>query len=72
VEGLNPYFQKLLLELPKQNSAYIIDYVINELRRENNASVNHVRMIIYAIVDLAKHCKKPDLRKLLKRMCYLI
>lgn len=66
VEGLNPYFHKILLELPKQNSAYIIDYVINDLKRENNASVNYVRMNIYAIVDLAKYCKKQDFRKVTK------
>jgi len=66
VEGLNPYFHKILLELPKQNSAYIIDYVINDLKRENNASVNYVRMNIYAIVDLDKYCKKQDFRKVTK------
>ncbi|MGH9911199.1 MAG: hypothetical protein ACRD5E_05365 [Nitrososphaeraceae archaeon] len=72
VEGLNPYFHKILLELSKQNSTYIIDYVINDLKRENNASINYIRMNIYAIVDLAKYCKKEDIRKLQERMCYLI
>jgi integrase/recombinase XerD len=62
VEGLNPYFHKLLSELPKQNSTYIIDYVVNDLKRGNNASVNYVRINIYAIVDLAKHYGKQDLR----------
>jgi hypothetical protein len=51
------------LELSKQNSTYIIDYVINDLRRENNASINYIRMNIYAIVDLAKYFKKEDIRK---------
>lgn len=63
VEGLNPYFHKILLELSKQNSTYIIDYVINDLKRENNASINYIRMNIYAIVDLAKYFKKEDIRK---------
>jgi hypothetical protein len=66
VEGLNPYFQKLLLGIPQRNAAYIIDFVINELKRENNGSVNYVQMNIYAIVDLVKHYKIPDLRKVTK------
>jgi integrase len=66
VEGLNPYFQRLLLELSKQNSTYIIDFVINELKRENNASVNYVRINIYAIAELVKHSKKSDLKKFIK------
>jgi len=66
VKGLDPYFRKLLLEIPKQNSTYIIDFVTNELKRENNASVNYVRTNIYAIVYLVKHCKKLDLKKFTK------
>ena len=66
VEGLNPYFQRLLLEIPKQNSTLIIDFVINELKRENNASINYVRINIYAIAELVKHSKKSDLRKFTK------
>jgi integrase/recombinase XerD len=66
VEGLNPYFQRLLLEISKQNSTYIIDFVINELKRENNASVNYVRINIYAIAELVKHSKKSDLKKFIK------
>lgn len=58
VEGLNQYFYKLLSELPSRNSVCVTDYVINELKRENNASINYVRMNIYAIVDLIKYCKK--------------
>jgi hypothetical protein len=41
VEGLNPYFRRLLLEISRQNSTYIIDFVINELKRESNASVRN-------------------------------
>ena len=66
VKGLDPYFRKLLFKMPKQNSTYIIDFVINELKRENNASINYVRMNIYAIIDLVKHCKKLDLKKFTK------
>ena len=63
VEGLNPYFRRLVLEISRQNSTYIIDFVINELKRENNASVSYVRINIYAIAELVKHSKKSDLRK---------
>jgi hypothetical protein len=52
IEGLTPYFQQLLLKIPRQNSAYIVDYVINDLKRENNASINYIRMNIYAVVVL--------------------
>jgi hypothetical protein len=62
LEELNPSIRRSLLGISKRNSAYIIDYIINELKRENNASVNYVRMNIYAIVDLVKHCKKSDMR----------
>jgi hypothetical protein len=62
LEGLNPSIRRSLLRISKRNSAYIIDYIINELKRENNASLNYVRMNIYAIVDLVKHCKKSDVR----------
>ena len=62
LEGLNPSIRRSLLGISKRNSAYIIGYIINELKRENNASVNYVRMNIYAIVDLVKHCKKSDMR----------
>ena len=72
VEGLNPYFHKILLELSKQNSTYIIDYVINDLKRENNASINYIRMNIYAIVDLANTARRKTLEKLLEMTCYLI
>jgi integrase len=66
VEGLNPYFRRLVLEISRQNSTYIIDFVINELKRENNASVSYVRINIYAIAELVKHSKKSDLRKFTK------
>jgi hypothetical protein len=66
VEGLNPYFRRLLLEISRQNSTYIIDFVINELKRENNASVSYVRINIYAIAKLVKHSKRSDLRKFTK------
>jgi hypothetical protein len=62
LEGLNPFIRRSLLGISKRNSAYILDYVINELKRENNASVNYVRMNIYAIVDLVKYCKKPNIK----------
>lgn len=62
IEGLTPYFQKLLLKIPTQNSVYIVDYVINDLKKENNASINYIRMNVYAIVDLAIHSKKQDLK----------
>jgi integrase len=62
IEGLTPYFQQLLLKIPRQNSAYIVDYVINDLKRENNASINYIRMNIYAVVDLVIHSKKHDLK----------
>jgi peptidyl-tRNA hydrolase len=55
IEGLTPYFHKLLLGIPRQNSSYIVDYVINDLKRENNASINYIRMNICAIVDLTKN-----------------
>jgi hypothetical protein len=66
VEGLNPYFQRLLLEIPKQNSTYIIDFVTNELKSENNASVNYVQINIYAIAQLVKYNKKLDLKNFTK------
>jgi len=62
LEGLNPSIQRSLLGISKRNLAYIIDYIINELKSENNASVNYVRMNIYAIVDLVKYCKNSDMR----------
>jgi hypothetical protein len=62
LEGLNPSIRRSLLRISKRNSAYIIDYIINELKRENNASLNYARMNIYAIMDLVKHCKKSDMR----------
>jgi hypothetical protein len=62
LEGLNPSIRRSLLGISKRNSACIIDYIINELKRENNASVNYVRMNIYAIIDLVKHCEKSDMR----------
>lgn len=66
IEGLDPYFQKLLLEIPQRNAAHILDYVIDELKRENNASVNYVRTNICAISNLVKHCKKLDFKKVTK------
>lgn len=63
LEGLNPSIRRSLLGISERNSIYIIDFVINELRKENNASLNYVRMNVYAIVDLVNHCKKSDLRK---------
>ena len=51
VEGLNPVFKRLLSGISKRNSVYIIDFIINEMKRENNASVNYIRISIYAFVD---------------------
>jgi hypothetical protein len=66
VKGLNPYFRRLLLEISKQNSTYIIDFAINELKRENNASISYVRINIYAIAQLVKYNKKSDLKEFTK------
>lgn len=63
LEWLNPSIRRSLLGISERNSIYIIDFVINEWRKENNASLNYVRMNVYAIVDLVNHCKKSDLRK---------
>lgn len=52
LEGLNPSIRRSLLGISKRNSAYVIDYIINELKRENNASINYVRMNIYASAQL--------------------
>lgn len=65
-EDLIPYFHKLLLKMTRRNSSYIVDYIINDLKRENNASINYIRMNICAIVDLIKHSKKHNLKKLTK------
>jgi integrase/recombinase XerD len=66
VKGLNPYFRRLLLEISKQNSTYIVDFAINELKRENNTSISYVRINIYAIAQLAKHNEKSDLKEFTK------
>ena len=44
LEWLSQSIRRSLLGISKVNSAYMVDYIINELKRENNASVNYVRM----------------------------
>ena len=44
LEWLSQSIRRSLLGISKGNSAYMVDYIINELKGENNASVNYVRM----------------------------
>jgi hypothetical protein len=53
VEGLEPFFEKILRKISKENALIIVEY-INTARREINISDGHRKSNIHTLYELSK------------------
>jgi integrase len=65
VEGLHPFYEKMLRERISKENALVISEYINSLRREINVSIGHRKTSIDTLVALTKfHLNKKDFKEM--------
>jgi integrase len=65
VEGLHPFYEKMLRDRISKENALIISEYINSLRREINVSIGHRKTSIDTLVALAKfHLNKKNFKEM--------
>jgi hypothetical protein len=65
VEGLHPFYEKMLRERISKENALVISEYINSLRREINVSIGHRKTSIDTLVALAIfHSNEKDFKEM--------
>jgi hypothetical protein len=65
VEGLHPFFEKMLRERTSKENALVISEYVNSLRREINLSIGHRKSCIDTLVALSKfHSNKKNFKEM--------
>jgi hypothetical protein len=73
VEGLHPFFKKMLRERISKENALVISEYINALRREINVSIGHRKTNIDTLVALSRfHSNKKEFKEMSRDLRYLI